>query len=610
MVLEDKEIIPFFEWLPVGLSLFLVTMLIVIAIGIFIGYLVSSMRYGPGKALSVTFSAVSTAIKELSQISPRRVWAMTTLAFREAIRRKVLVVFALFLVLLLFAGWFLDPTADHPGKLYLSFVLTSTNFLITMLAVFLSTFSLPNDVKNRTIYTVVTKPVRAWEIVLGRIIGFAGIGTLLLATMGLFSYFFVVRGLDHSHSSAELQDVEAEVRGEIVTVKEGETSLDNRHRHEVQVSQDGIVVSANHDHSHGAVVSDDGTISFGESEGNLQARVPKYGRLRYIDRNGEEGRGVSVGSEWGYRRYIEGGTPATAIWTFEGLKPTDFTDGIPVEMVIRVFRTYKGVIDQGIRGSIQVVQAVDQEEGQPPLPVDQRNRYKKINFVAQDQSVDRLTIPFKAEGTTSTGTNREMLLFEDLVSEDGKLEIWLQCAERQQYYGVAQADVYIRQADAMFSANFVKGFLGIWFQMIIVTSFAVMFSTFLNGSVAMLATVGAIVLGYFANFVRDMFNQQVEGGGPSESLVRMIRQQNMILEMEPGVTRTFVKSFDFVTTMVMAGICSLLPDYGGFNNADFVANGFDIHNALIMRDFIVTLAYVGVLTTVGYFFLKTREIAA
>ena len=60
----------------------------------------------------------------------------------------------------------------------------------------------------------------------------------------------------------------------------------------------------------------------------------------------------------------------------------------------------------------------------------------------------------------------------------------------------------------------------------------------------------------------------------------------------------------------MSGICSLLPDYGGFNNSDFVANGFDIANSIVMRDFFVTMVYVGVLTTVGYFFLKTREIAA
>lgn len=610
MVLEDKEIIPFFEWLQVAGAVFLLMLLVLIAGGIFIGYLVSAFRYGPVGAFRTTFAAIQTAIQEFLQISPRRIWAMTTLACREAIRRKVLVVFAVFLVLLLFAGWFLDPTADHPGRLYLSFVLTSTNFLVILLSVLLSTFSLPNDVKSRTIYTVVTKPVRAWEIVLGRILGFAGIGTLMLALMGSFSYVFVVRGLEHTHAAESLQDVEAEVRGELVTVKEGETSIDNRHRHEVQVTQDGVVVTANHDHSHFGEVTGDGNINFGISQGNLQARVPKYGKLRFIDRDGEVGQGVSVGSEWGYRRYIEGGTPSAAIWTFEGLKATDFSDGIPLEMVIRVFRTYKGVVDQGIRGSLQIVAPDEAKDGERPRPIDQRYRFKKINFVAQDQSVDRLTIPFKTEGTTPTGETRELLLFEDLVSEDGTLEIWLQCSERQQYYGVAQADVYIRDADASFAANFLKGFLGIWFQMVIVTSFAVMFSTFLNGPVAMLATVGGIVLGYFANFVRGMFYHEVEGGGPSESLVRMIRQQNMIVELEPGVTKVFVKSFDFVTVTLMTGICSLLPDYGGFDNSDFVANGFDIHNSLILRDFVVTVVYVGVLTTVGYFFLKTREIAA
>ena len=183
-------------------------------------------------------------------------------------------------------------------------------------------------------------------------------------------------------------------------------------------------------------------------------------------------------------------------------------------MVIRVFRTYKGIIDQGISGSIQIVEAVDVKEGEIPPPPDQRKRYRKINFVAQDQSVDTLTIPAKAQGITENGTPREMALFEDLVSDEGRLEIWLQCNEQQQYYGVAQADLYIREADSYFWANFLKGFLGIWFQMVIVTAFAVMFSTFLNGSVAMLATVGAIILGYFANFVRGIMTAMLRVVGP------------------------------------------------------------------------------------------------
>ena len=84
----------------------------------------------------------------------------------------MLVVFVVFVLVLLFAGWFLDSSSDHPARLYLSFVLTATELLVLLLAVFLSAFSLPNDIKSKTIHTVVTKPVRASEIVLGRILGF------------------------------------------------------------------------------------------------------------------------------------------------------------------------------------------------------------------------------------------------------------------------------------------------------------------------------------------------------------------------------------------------------------------------------------------------------
>ena len=53
---------------------------------------------------------------------------------------------------------------------------------VLALALFLGVFSLPNDIQNRTIFTIVTKPVRPLEIVLGRILGFGAIGTLLLQT--------------------------------------------------------------------------------------------------------------------------------------------------------------------------------------------------------------------------------------------------------------------------------------------------------------------------------------------------------------------------------------------------------------------------------------------
>ena len=67
-------------------------------------------------------------------------------------------------------------------------VLTTTGYLMLLLALFLGALSLPADIKNRTLHTVVTKPVRPSEIVLGRILGFTIVGTVLLALMGVISY--------------------------------------------------------------------------------------------------------------------------------------------------------------------------------------------------------------------------------------------------------------------------------------------------------------------------------------------------------------------------------------------------------------------------------------
>ena len=133
-------------------------------------------------------------------ISPRRVAALTWLAVKESIRRRVVVVVAVFILVLLFAGWFLDPNSTNPAQLYISFVMTATSYLVLLLTLILCTLSLPADLKNRTLHTIVTKPVRPSEIILGRIFGFAVIGTVLLLVMGTVSYFFVERGLAHTHT--------------------------------------------------------------------------------------------------------------------------------------------------------------------------------------------------------------------------------------------------------------------------------------------------------------------------------------------------------------------------------------------------------------------------
>ena len=171
------------------------------------------------------------------------------LAIKEALRRKVvLATFAIFALTLLFGGWFMNNNSEKPDKIYVSFVMFGTQLLVLMMGMLLSSFSLPDDIKNKTIYTIVTKPVRATEIVIGRLLGFSLLGTLLLALMGVLSFIFVSRGLDHSHQIiGPTQTLESfvKVTGEMSSIDkkrlsenaimEAQTNQQNGHTHRLEV---------------------------------------------------------------------------------------------------------------------------------------------------------------------------------------------------------------------------------------------------------------------------------------------------------------------------------------------------------------------------------------
>jgi hypothetical protein len=142
-----------------------------------------------------------------------------------------------------------------------------------------------------------------------------------------------------------------------------------------------------------------------------------------------------------------------------------------------------------------------------------------------------------------------------------------------------------------------------------VTSVGVMFSTFLSGAVAMMATLAAIVLGFFTQFIYEVAIGKVEGGGPIESLIRLLQQRNVTTELDPGLTRDVVQGMDGVFMFFMRSATSLLPDFRRFSDVDYVAHGFDVPLNLLGMQVVSALGYVAALLAIGYFFLRTREVA-
>ena len=625
----EHDLLPFLEWLlPVvgvrlgALGTFAIAVVCLILAGILVSYVIAALRHGPTEAFYVVAKVIAVAVgQDLPNFSFRRTMAMARLAIQEAIRRKVLIGFAVFLVLLLFAGWFLDVKSDHPARLYLGFVLTTAQYMMFLVALFLSTFSLPNDIKNKTIYTVVTKPVRAGEIVLGRIIGFSVIGTGLLVVMALASYVFVVRGLAHSHqiNPEEMEKLATEGSGASLAAK-GRTSRDSHHRHEVTIGPDGRgQTNTQTGHWHEATY-DANTKSHhvGDHQGMLQARVPQYGRLKFIDRQGRDDPkgakgGISVGKEWGYRGYLEGETQAAAVWTFSGVTASDYRDGLPIELNMSVFRTHKGDIEKGIRGEIVVFNA----SGKGKI-----RRSEPIPFIAVEFAPFEKTLPRKLKGLNLQNQLQDIDLFDDLAA-DGRLEIRIRCRQGGQYFGVAQADLYLKRANQRFDLNFMKAYTSVWLQLIMVTGFGVMFSTLLSAPVSLLASISSIVLGFFGSFISviskgqygvpsdTMPTEAVEGGGPIESFIRLWTQANLSVELELGTAEKVIKFIDWCVLSVTGVFTRLLPNYEDFNTANYLSNGFNIpFDEVLSKHLVMAVASSVIVSVIGYFCLKTREIGA
>ena len=604
MVLEE-EIPKFSAWIGPAMLWYVFAASLVAVFAAAVAWQTQSVLYGPLAAGDRVYRGVLTGLADLAGMSPRRIWALARLAIQESLRRNVLVALALFLLIVLFAGWFLDPKSVNPGKLYLGFILGATNLLVCLVTLVLSVFSLPADIKAKAIQTVTTKPVRTGEIVLGRMLGFSIVGAVLLAIMGLIGWAFVVRSVSHGHAIAVEDMIELKDVGGAVTGFEGRTSLDRGHRHRVELDAAGIGWTDNvQGHRHAVQRSGSG-YTIGAAEGMLEARRPLRGTLRFLDREGRPStKGISVGSEWTYRQYIEGGSLAAAIWKFEGISEREYSNGLPLEMIVRVFRTYKGTIEKGIKGSVRVRNPASGLQTDP------------FYFTAREFTIDSLLIPRKLASTSTDGGTRQVDLFQDIVA-DGRVEVILQCLEPAQYYGVAQADFYLRAGDGSFAVNYAKSCLGILFSMLLVTAMGVMFSTFLGGALALFATLAVVLVGQFREFIQRLFESQVTGdssivpgGGPIESLYRIVTQESITVELAPSPAVQIMKTVDTFLLAPMQLLAGVFPSLSSLGTSDFVAGGFDIPFDLVAEHGMETIGYLLAFFIAGAFCLRAREVAS
>lgn len=118
--------------------------------------------------------------------------AIAKVTLKDALRKKVLFTVLFFAVILMVSSGLLPWVLPSEQIQQVSKIcLGGIGFFGMVVAVFLSAPNLPDDISAKTIFTVMTKPARRWQILAGKILGLGYVLGIMLAVMGSLSYMYI-----------------------------------------------------------------------------------------------------------------------------------------------------------------------------------------------------------------------------------------------------------------------------------------------------------------------------------------------------------------------------------------------------------------------------------
>jgi hypothetical protein len=545
-------------------------------------------------------------VQSLSRVRFRRIWALTKLGFKEAVRSRVFWVFLIFLIVFLFpAKWFFPIKPEDELRSTVAISSLAMNVLLLFTAALLAAFSIPNDIKNQNIYTVVTKPVERFEIVLGRFVGYTFLMTLALLGMTVISYVLIAAA-----------------------------GVDPKAREET-----------------------------------YKARVPVRGDLSFASRRGEI-EGVNVGREFDYRRYIAGDPSSSqrAIWAFDELpaRLSATQEHVPLEFTFDIFRMTKGEENRGVDLAIRVVSwqnpqlppsdPSDRSGTWPWAQPEKRQQYldEARELLAQlpgragrgeqnPESVLALARPGSPEWGVVNQlaekygfyevTGKEIFdyhpdsipvpvgLFKNAASgapkaEAGKpapplVQVYVKAETRSQMVGMAEGDLYFIEGERPFAENYFKSSFGLWCRVVIVIGLAVCCSTYLAGVISFLCAGFLFLAGYAAEHLQDMASGQSFVGGPFRSMNQILNAQQATAQVdETNALARAAEGLDQGFAWLVRRFLNLVPDVYGYTWTSFVQEGFNIPFESLVMNLVVTVGYLLPWFILGYYLMRSREIAA
>jgi hypothetical protein len=491
-----------------------------------------------------------------------RVWAMARLSQKEAIRNRVFLVFMAFALIFLFADWFVGGKPADQVRNYVRVLYWSISPIFLLTAALLGAFSIPNDIKNLSIHTIVTKPIEKFEVVLGRFLGYAVVLTVSLVVVSGLSLIYVARG---------------------VTEEARRESLKAR-------------------------VPVYGASTFFRTKGESVGREWEY--RKYIGGAGAEG-----GS----------GAVQYAAWRFDELADLSQGEGNALlEYSFDIFRLTKGDQDRGVYCVFTLFAGYEDEiepmERKMDAYVAERNKMRAAGKIDEAALIAKHGLYQKSDEEVSDYVIQRLevprALFAEVAKKEGKLQVMVNIdrfnvGSRQQMLGVANRDLYVLENERSFYANFIKGIIGLWMSFMLTLAVAVACSTRLSGVISFLCAIFYYFAGMVSDYILRLAEQREAGGGPAEAAFRLFTRSSVGAPLQETPGASLLQGFDAAYLWVLRRLVNLVPDVNRFDLHSYVANGFDIgwSRILLVDNFLPLVGYLIPWAVLAYYLMNSREIA-
>lgn len=377
----------------------------------------------------------------------RSIWAVATNTIRQALRLKIAAAFIiLLLVLLPVMGFALTGDGTLKGRLqtFVSYGLSLTSILLCLLTIVASIYSLTSDISQRQIYTVITKPIRRYQLLLGKMLG-----VILLDVVLLFFFSSIIYGITFIMPGflSAPEDELAEAYNEFYTARAG-----------IAPPEADVSKEVNEIYSRLKTI---GQLPENMSYSEIIAQLTSQKKL--------EKRAAGIGQQ--------------LIWEFNNIQPLEPNERIFIRFKYETSVTPPDsqVFSQWFIGDYRQVK-YGTESNVPvystPLRKDPVRTFREIEVPANAVAEDG----YLAIGFVNVPMNNTVVIFP---LEDG-LEV-------------------LYKADS-FSANFLRAVLLLLFRLIFLACLGILASSFLSFPVAILFCLVIFFTATFSGFVIESFN--------------------------------------------------------------------------------------------------------